>query len=78
MRAYDNKIAAYFATPPVNLIRAYHASLTQMTSGSPSLNERYLIHKQVSRRVKALADQLGLSLVPKDTAYAANGMTAVC
>ncbi|KAG6868743.1 hypothetical protein C0993_011322 [Termitomyces sp. T159_Od127] len=77
MRAYDNKIAAYFATPPVNLIRAYHASLTQLTRCSPSLDERYRIHKQVSRRVKALADQLGLSLVTRDTAYAANGMTAI-
>ncbi|KAH0582978.1 hypothetical protein H2248_010871 [Termitomyces sp. 'cryptogamus'] len=77
MRAYDNKTAAYFATPPVNLIRAYHASLSEITKLSPSLDERYRIHKQVSRRVKALADQLGLSLVPKDTAYAANGMTAI-
>ncbi|KAG6861440.1 hypothetical protein C0995_016531 [Termitomyces sp. Mi166 len=77
MRAYDNKTAAYFATPPVNLIRAYHASLTQLTRRSPSLDERYRIHKQVSRRIKALADQLGLSLVPKDPAYTANGMTAI-
>ncbi|KAG6836774.1 hypothetical protein H0H93_003552 [Arthromyces matolae] len=77
MKAYDNRTAAYFATPPVNLIRAYHASLTQLTRGRASLDERYRIHKQVSRRIKAVANQLGLSQVPKDTAYAANGMTAV-
>ncbi|KAG6865331.1 hypothetical protein C0991_003431 [Blastosporella zonata] len=77
MRAYDSKIAAYFGTPPVNLIRAYHASLTQLTKGSPSLDERYRIHKQVSRRIKALGEQLGFSQVPKDPAYAANGMTAL-
>ncbi|KAG6918982.1 hypothetical protein DXG01_010221 [Tephrocybe rancida] len=77
MRAYDNRAAAYFGTPPVNLIRAYHASLTQITKSSPSLEDRYRIHKQVSRRIKALGDQLGLSQVPKDPAYAANGMTAL-
>ncbi|KAG6813851.1 hypothetical protein H0H92_006795 [Tricholoma furcatifolium] len=77
MKAYDSKTAAYFATPPVNLVRAYHASLTQMTKQSPSLDERYRIHKQVSRRIKALAQQLGFSQVPNDSEHAANGMTAL-
>ncbi|KAF9462960.1 PLP-dependent transferase [Collybia nuda] len=77
MRAYGNNTPAYFGTPPVNLIQAYHASLTQITTSSPSLQERFRIHQQVSQRVKAIASQLGLKQVPKDSANAANGMTAL-
>lgn len=77
MRAYGNNTPAYFGTPPVNLIQAYHASLTQITASSPSLQERYRLHQQVSQRIKAIASQLGLKQIPRDSAHAANGMTAV-
>ncbi|KAF8075097.1 PLP-dependent transferase [Lyophyllum atratum] len=77
MTAYGNNTPAYFGTPPVNLIQAYHASLKQITGPTPSLDERYRLHKQVSQRIKALAKQLGLAQVPQDAAHAANGMTAV-
>ncbi|KAG5647869.1 hypothetical protein DXG03_007793 [Asterophora parasitica] len=43
----------------------------------PSLEERFRLHKQVSQRIKALADQLGLAQVPQDSTHAANGMTAL-
>ncbi|KAK0238833.1 pyridoxal phosphate-dependent transferase [Armillaria nabsnona] len=61
MKAYESGSAAYFATPPVNLIYAYHASLSQITKSKPSLPERFKLHKEV----------------PTDPAYAANGMTAL-
>ncbi|KAJ8694847.1 hypothetical protein PTI98_007487 [Pleurotus ostreatus] len=77
MRAYETGTPAYFATPPVNLIYAYHASLRQITRSSPAFEERIRIHRQVSARVKAIASQLGLKQVPSDSAHAANGMTAV-
>lgn len=77
MRAYGNNTPAYFGTPPVNLIQAYHASLTQITASSPSLQERYRLHQQVSQRIKAIASQLGLKQIPRDSVHAANGMTAV-
>jgi len=77
MTAYGNNSPAYFGTPPVNLIQAYHASLKQISGHAPSLNERYRLHKQVSQRIKALANQLGLAQVPQDSRHAANGMTAV-
>ncbi|KAF5373320.1 hypothetical protein D9615_007421 [Tricholomella constricta] len=77
MTAYGNDNPAYFGTPPVNLIQAYHASLTQITNSIPSLDERFRLHKQVSQRIKALASQLGLAQLPQDPAHAANGMTAV-
>lgn len=77
MRSYDSGKPSYFATQPVNLVRAYHASLLQMTSSSQSLEERFRIQRQVSQRVKAIAHQLGLRQVPKNPEEAANGMTAV-
>jgi alanine-glyoxylate transaminase/serine-glyoxylate transaminase/serine-pyruvate transaminase len=41
MKAYEAGTGAYFATPPTNLIYALHASLTTITKGSPSLEERF-------------------------------------
>ncbi|KAF8661323.1 hypothetical protein AX16_001419 [Volvariella volvacea WC 439] len=76
MKAYGSGSPAYFATPAVNLVRAYHASLKQLTASSPSLQERFRIQRQVSARVRAIADQLGLRQLPKDSAHASNGMTA--
>ncbi len=77
MKAYESGSAAYFATPPVNLIYAYHASLSQITKSKPSLPERFKLHKEVSQRIKGVAADLGIKQVPTDPAYAANGMTAV-
>ncbi|SJL03718.1 probable AGX1-alanine-glyoxylate transaminase [Armillaria ostoyae] len=77
MKAYESGSAAYFATPPVNLIYAYHASLSQITKSKPSLPERFKLHKEVSQRIKGVAADLGIKQVPTDPAYAANGMTAL-
>ena len=41
MKAYEAGTPAYFATPPVNLIRAYHTSLTQILKSGVSLQERF-------------------------------------
>ncbi|KZT09926.1 PLP-dependent transferase [Laetiporus sulphureus 93-53] len=77
MRAYESGSAAYFATPPVNLVYAYHASLMQITRGSPSLEERFALHRKASARVKEAAAALGLKQLPLQAGEAANGMTAV-
>jgi hypothetical protein len=77
MKSYEAGSPAYFATPPVNLIHAFQASLSQITKGTPSLEERFKMHRQVSRQIKDAATNLGLRQVPIDSAYAANGMTAV-
>lgn len=77
MNSYERDVPAYFTTPPVNLIYAYHTSLCQIIRSSPSLEERFRIHREVSQRVKAIAAQLGMKQLPQDPAQAANGMTAV-
>jgi alanine-glyoxylate transaminase/serine-glyoxylate transaminase/serine-pyruvate transaminase len=77
MKAYENGAPSYFATPPINLIYAYHASLSAITKESPSLEDRFKIHRQVSQRIKAIAGQLGLKQLPTDPHHAANGLTAL-
>ena len=77
MKAYEQGAAAYFATPPVNLIYAFNASLTTITkSPEVSLEERFKLHEVASQRVKSAAKELGLKQVPEPE-NAANGMTAV-
>jgi len=77
MKAYEQGTGAYFATPPVNLIYAFNASLTTITKSSEvSLEERFKLHQVASQRVKSAAEGLGLKQV-SDPESAANGMTAV-
>lgn len=78
MKAYESGKAAYFATPPVNLIYAYHASLSQITKKAPSLEERFELHRVASQQIKDTAAELGLKQLALDPAFAAKGMTAVC
>ncbi|KZV85701.1 PLP-dependent transferase [Exidia glandulosa HHB12029] len=77
MQAYDKGSAAYFATPPTNLIWALHASLSTITKSSPSLEERFALHKSASAYVKQELAALGLKQIPLKPEFAANGMTAV-
>jgi len=77
MKAYEQGAGAYFATPPVNLIYAFNASLTTITKSSEvSLEERFKLHEEASKRVKSAAKELGLKQV-SNPENAANGMTAV-
>ncbi|KAG5721345.1 Alanine--glyoxylate aminotransferase 1 [Termitomyces sp. T112] len=77
MKAYEAGSPAYFATPPVNLIQSYLASLKQMTRASPSLEERFRQHREASKRIKDAATELGLKQIALDPAFAANGMTTL-
>jgi aspartate aminotransferase-like enzyme len=77
MEAYEKGTPAYFATPPVNLIYAYHEALSQILHGSMSLEERIKKHVQTSKRIKQAAAEIGLKQVPVDPEASANGMTAV-
>lgn len=89
MNAYESGSPAYFATPPVNLFYAYHASLSIITgkrnasdSNQPSevvvpLEERFALHRAASQRVKGAAKELGLGQLPQSDNEAANGMTAL-
>ena len=75
MKAYEGGTPAYFATPPVNLINSYHQSLVQLTKQSPTLEERFKLHREASQRIKDAGAELGLKQIALDPAFAANGMT---
>lgn len=42
-----------------------------------SLDDRFRLHREASARVKEVAKELGLKQVVQETAFEANGMTAV-
>lgn len=77
MKQYERNSAAYFATPPVNLIYAYRASLVQITQGPLSLQDRFKAHKDARRRLQKGAEALGFTNVPLSEEISANGMSAV-
>lgn len=77
MQAYEAGQAKYFATPPVNLIHAFKASLQTITAAKPSLEERFKMHKEQSSRIREAVGKLGLKQVAKNAGQQANGMTAV-
>jgi alanine-glyoxylate transaminase/serine-glyoxylate transaminase/serine-pyruvate transaminase len=63
--------------PPVNLIYAFHRSLSTIVSGSASLEKRIKMHAEASKRVKDAAKDLGLKQLSLSEETMANGMTAV-
>ncbi|KAJ3576466.1 hypothetical protein NP233_g421 [Leucocoprinus birnbaumii] len=77
MNAYESGKPAYFATPPVNLMYAYHASLKLIVKGETSLQQRLQMHRDASKAVKDAAKRLGLKQLPEVDEEAANGMTAL-
>ncbi|QRW17066.1 aminotransferase class-V protein [Rhizoctonia solani] len=74
MQAYERQSSVLCH---LNLIYAFHASLSAITKNQPSLEERFKLHKEASSKIKKAVADLGLKLVPNDLAFAANGMTAV-
>lgn len=78
MKAYEENRAAYFATPPVNLIYAYRASLELiLRSNTVPFDERLKRHKTATGRIREGAEKLGLRFVAQKLEERANGMTAV-
>ncbi|RXK39905.1 alanine-glyoxylate transaminase/serine-glyoxylate transaminase/serine-pyruvate transaminase [Tremella mesenterica] len=75
MKAYEEGKPSYFATPPVQLIYALHASLTSILSAP--LSDRFAAHQAASAYIKDSLTSLGLSFVPLHRSIAANGMTAI-
>ena len=77
MQAYEAGKAMYFATPPVQLVYAFHRALTTILTESPSLEERFAMHKAASKYTKDALEAAGFGFVPLDRSIAANGMSAV-
>lgn len=63
MKAYEAGNPAYFATPPVQLIYAFNASLQSITKGKVSVEGRFKVHKEASDKFKKAMSDLGLKQV---------------
>jgi alanine-glyoxylate transaminase / serine-glyoxylate transaminase / serine-pyruvate transaminase len=74
MEAYLGRKAAYFGTPPVNLIYALHESLRQILA--EGISARLARHKKMSDAFKAGVAAMGLRQVPARPEIAATTMTA--
>jgi len=59
MKAYENGTAAYFATPPVNLIYAFHASLSLITTGADPATSSGSAGSSAPVPSKLIQDRLG-------------------
>lgn len=75
MQNYEAKKASYFATPPVQIVHALHATLTQILSRP--LSERFAVHHETSRHIKETIESMGLKQVASKPENQANGMTAM-
>lgn len=75
MNAYSSGSPAYFGTPPVTLVRAYHASLKEILKSG--LSTRLQKTSLASARVKSTLESWGYTQLPTHPEARANGMTAV-
>jgi len=74
MEAYLGRKAAYFGTPPVNLVYALHESMRQILA--EGMDARVARHKKMSDAFKAGISAIGLKQVPVRAEIAATTMTA--
>jgi alanine-glyoxylate transaminase/serine-glyoxylate transaminase/serine-pyruvate transaminase len=75
MQAYMNRQAAYFGTPPINLIRALEVSLTQILN--EGMDTRLARHERLSRAFRSGMKAIGLKMVPESEDIMANTLSAI-
>jgi alanine-glyoxylate transaminase / serine-glyoxylate transaminase / serine-pyruvate transaminase len=76
MRAYEARKAAYYGTPPVNLIYALAESLRQIHA--EGMEARFARHRRLSAAFQAGVRALGLSMIPKREEWLAHTLSAIC
>ena len=75
MRGYEQGKPVYFATPPVQLICALHASLKEITART--MEDRWQKHRQASTDLKQfVSNELGLKQVSSLPVKSNNTITA--
>jgi alanine-glyoxylate transaminase/serine-glyoxylate transaminase/serine-pyruvate transaminase len=75
MESYEARKPSYFATPPVNLIRALNVSLEEVLAGG--MAKRFAQHRKAGQAMRQAVQTLGLKVVPVRPEIAANTLTAV-
>lgn len=74
MEAYENSTPSYFGTPPVNLIMALEESLKLIIQ--EGMEKRFARHQQIAKAFREAMQCIGLTILPKSNAIAANTLTA--
>ncbi len=76
MRAYEARRAAYYGTPPVNLIYALAESLRQILA--EGMEPRFARHRRLAKAFQTGVGALGLSMLPKRDEWLAHTLSAIC
>lgn len=74
MKAYENKQASYFGTPPVNLIMALEKSLQNIVK--EGLDQRFDRHQRAGKAMRAALKAIGLEVLSKNEDIASNTLSA--
>jgi len=75
MQKYEAREASYFATPPVNLIRAQHVSLKRILS--VGMEQTFKLQAHMAQAFRAALTAMNLTVVPLDAKFCANTLTAI-
>jgi alanine-glyoxylate transaminase/serine-glyoxylate transaminase/serine-pyruvate transaminase len=75
-RAYEERRAAYFSTPPTNLVLGLAAALAEIES--EGVASRVARHARAAAALRDAWRHLGLDLLPVRQELAANTLSAVC
>ncbi|MBA6154296.1 alanine--glyoxylate aminotransferase family protein [Gelidibacter gilvus] len=74
MKAYENKQASYFGTPPVNLIIALEKSLKAIVK--EGIDKRVERHQRAGKAMRAALKAIGLEVLSKSDDIASNTLSA--
>jgi len=81
MQSYESRTPSYFATPPVNLIRALGVSLDEILATSnnyvEAMDKRFLAHRVAGNAIRQAIKALGLRLVAVREGIEANTISAI-
>ena len=75
MKAYQERKASYFGTPPVNLIAALEVSLNQINN--EGIEHRVKRHQKYANAFRVAISALGLDIIPQYNEIAANTLSAI-
>ncbi|KAL6072743.1 alanine--glyoxylate transaminase [Balamuthia mandrillaris] len=75
MKAYEAGTPDYFATPPVNLVRALQVSLNEILD--EGMENRWQAHKKAGAAIRKAVKALGLELVAANENISANTISAI-
>eukprot|EP01087_Luapelamoeba_hula_P007471 TRINITY_DN1835_c0_g1_i1.p1 TRINITY_DN1835_c0_g1~~TRINITY_DN1835_c0_g1_i1.p1 ORF type:complete len:506 (-),score=90.55 TRINITY_DN1835_c0_g1_i1:65-1582(-) len=81
MKAYEARTPLYFATPPVNLVKALRVGLDEILAvdenPQKAMEDRFRAHKNAANAVRKAVKALGLTVLPVRAELESNTITAI-